>query len=95
MKTFTKFGVQIPEILLPKNIDLKTWSVIACDQYTQDKAYWKKAEETAGSAPSTLNLIYPEVYLNESDKDERIGKIQKTMKEYLSDGIFNSEEKAD
>lgn len=94
MKTFTKFGVQIPEILLPKNIDLKTWSVIACDQYTQDKDYWKKAEETAGSAPSTLNLIYPEVYLNESDKDERIGKIQKTMKEYLSDGIFNSEEEA-
>jgi uncharacterized protein (DUF1015 family) len=94
MKTFTKFGVQIPEILLPKNIDLKTWSVIACDQYTQDKDYWKKAAETAGTKPSTLNLIYPEVYLNEADKDERIAKIQKTMKEYISSGIFEAAEEA-
>ena len=94
MKTFTKFGVQIPEILLPKNIDLKTWSVIACDQYTQDKEYWAEAAKTAGKNPSTLNLIYPEVYLNESDKDERIAKIQKTMKEYLSDGIFEESEEA-
>jgi len=94
MKTFTKFGVQIPEILLPKTIDLKTWSVIACDQYTQDKDYWKKAAEIAGNNPSTLNLIYPEVYLNESDKEERLSKIQKTMKEYLSAGIFEANEEA-
>ncbi len=92
MKTFSKFGVQIPEILLPKNIDLTTWSVIACDQYTQDKDYWKKAEETAGSKPSTLNLIYPEVYLNESDKEKRIEKIQKTMKDYIASGIFQARE---
>lgn len=94
MKTFSKFGVQIPEILLPKKIDLKTWSVIACDQYTQDKDYWKKAAEIAGTNPSSLNLIYPEVYLNESNKDERISQIQKTMKEYLSAGIFESTEQA-
>ena len=92
MKTFSKFGVQIPEILLPKKLDLKTWAVIACDQYTQDKDYWKKAAEIAGSAPSTLNLIFPEVNLNDSDKDERIQKIQKTMKDYLSEGIFDSDE---
>ena len=92
MKTFSKFGVQIPEILLPKKLDLKTWAVIACDQYTQDKDYWKRAAEIAGSAPSTLNLIFPEVNLNDSDKDERIQKIQKTMKDYLSEGIFDSSE---
>ena len=88
MKAFEKYGISIPEILLPKNIDLSSWSVIACDQYTQDKAYWKKAEEYAAHRPSTLNLIFPEVYLGEDNKEERIEKIQKTMKDYLSDGVF-------
>ena len=92
MKTFAEYGVQIPEILLPKNIDLKSWSVIACDQYTQDKPYWKKAAQSAGANPSTLNLIFPEVYLNDGDGDERIKKIHETMKSYLDSGIFESGE---
>ena len=49
MKKLEDLGLRIPEILLPKNIDLSTWSVIACDQYTQDKDYWKNVEEKAGS----------------------------------------------
>ena len=92
MKTFAKYGVQIPEILLPKTIDLKSWSVIACDQYTQDKAYWNTAAECAGSQPSTLNLIFPEVYLNDGNGDERIKKIKETMNFYLDSGIFTSQE---
>lgn len=92
MKNLSKFGVQIPDILLPKNVDLKTWAVIACDQYTQEKDYWMKAAEIAGDKPSTLNLIFPEVYLNESDRDERIGKIKRTMRDYLSKGIFDENE---
>lgn len=82
------FGISVPEILLPKNIDTKTWSVIACDQYTQDLDYWKKVEETVGKNPSTLNLILPEVYLASNDKTQRIEKIRKAMKEYLD--IFDS-----
>ncbi|MCR4733553.1 MAG: DUF1015 domain-containing protein [Treponema sp.] len=93
MKTIEELGLRIPEILLPKNIDVKTWSVIACDQYTQDKAYWKKVEETAANNPSTLNLILPEVYLNSPDKPERIAKIRSTMKNYLDSGIFAEAEK--
>ncbi len=88
MKAFEKYGVSVPEILLPKNIDLSTWSVIACDQYTQDKAYWEKAAETAKGKPSALNLIFPEVYLGDSGKDERILKIQSTMKSYIDSGVF-------
>jgi uncharacterized protein (DUF1015 family) len=88
MKKIEEYGIRVPEILLPKNIDVKSWSVIACDQYTQDLDYWKKAEAAAAGKPSTLNLILPEVYLGSPDKPERIEKIRKTMKEYLEGDVF-------
>ena len=88
MKKLEDLGLRIPEILLPKNIDLSTWSVIACDQYTQDKDYWKNVEEKAGNKPSTLKLILPEVYLGSPDKADRIKKIRQSMKEYLDTGVF-------
>lgn len=88
MKKLEELGLRIPEILLPKNIDLSTWSVIACDQYTQDKDYWKNVEERAGKNPSTLNLILPEVYLGSPDKADRIKKIRQTMNDYLNTGVF-------
>ncbi len=86
MKKIEDFGIRVPEILLPKNIDVKSWSVIACDQYTQDLDYWKKAEAAAAGKPSTLNLILPEVYLNSPDKPARIEKIRETMKSYIAEG---------
>ena len=88
MKKIEDFGLSIPEILLPKNIDVSSWSVIACDQYTQDLDYWKRAEAAAAGKPSTLNLILPEVYLNSPDKPARIEKIRKTMQEYLDGSVF-------
>ena len=93
MKTFEEMGVKIPEILLPKNLDVETWSVVACDQYTQDRDYWKNVENTANGKPSTLNIILPEVYLNDADKEQRIKKIRSSMKEYIESGIFDSPEK--
>ena len=86
MKKIEDFGIRVPEILLPKNIDVKSWSVIACDQYTQDLDYWKKAEAAAAGKPSTLNLILPEVYLISPDKPARIEKIRKTLKSYIAEG---------
>jgi hypothetical protein len=78
-------GLAVPELLLPKpGIDLSTWAVIACDQFTQDRAYWDALRSAVGDAPSTLNLIYPEVYLNDSDRAERIASIHKTMRGYLA-----------
>jgi len=94
MKKIEELGLRIPEILLPKNIDVSTWSVIACDQYTQDKEYWKKVEKTAEGKASTLNLILPEVYLNDADKPERIKKIRQTMKDYLDGDVFAPAKKA-
>ena len=88
MKKIEELGLRVPKILLPKNIDLKSWSVIACDQYTQDKEYWKNVEKNASGKPSTLNLILPEIYLNSPDKTERIANIRKSMRKYLDEGVF-------
>ena len=90
MKKIEEFGLRVPEILLPANVDLSKWSVIACDQYTQDLDYWKKTEASTCGEPSTLNLILPEVYLNSPDKPERIKKIRETMKAYLGGDVFAS-----
>ncbi len=89
---FPAIGLQAPKILLPsKTADMRRWSVIACDQYTSDESYWQRlAVETAGS-PSTLNLIFPEVYLEEDDVDERIKAINQTMEKYLADGILQEQ----
>lgn len=76
------------DILLPQNIDMEKWSVVACDQYTSEPEYWEKTEEIVGNAPSTLRLILPEVYLEDSNVDERISDIHKNMEKYIADGIF-------
>jgi len=89
---FRKLGVEIPEILLPNNqVNLEKWAVVACDQYTSQPEYWKKVEEIVGNQPSTLRLIYPEIYLDEPDKDKRIDLINKTMKQYISADVFKIE----
>ena len=90
-----KLGVSIPKILLPKSgTDMKKWAVVACDQYTSEPEYWKKVEDYVASAPSTLNLIFPEVYLEDSDSGARIKKIQAAMREYLDKNIIQEEEPA-
>ena len=77
--------LKVPEILLPKKgIDLKKWSVIACDQFTSDKKYWAKLEDYCGDT-STLRITYPEIYLNDN-QDERIKTINETMQKYLDNG---------
>lgn len=86
-QTFKKYGLAVPDILLPRaGIDLSRWAVIACDQFTQDRAYWKKAADYAGGAPSTLNLILPEVYLEDSDRAQRLASIRAKMREYRTGG---------
>lgn len=58
-------------ILLPKDgIDMEKWSVIACDQYTSQADYWKTVEEFVGDAPSTLNVVFPEIYLGNKKNDK-------------------------
>ena len=78
-------------ILLPsEQIPLEQWGCIACDQFTSDRDYWKRAEETVGTDPSTLNLILPEVYLEDGDADARIAKIHAAMDEYIQKVLTRS-----
>ena len=84
------FGVNIPKIILPvKGVDLQKWAVIACDQYTQDAAYWEGVASFVGDAPSTLNMIYPEIHLDSGDRAGRIERIHKTMRTYV-EKIYSS-----
>ena len=75
-------------ILLPKNIDMTKWSVVACDQYTSEMDYWNRVEEIVGDSPSTLRITLPEIFLEDSDVNERINKINNTMKEYMDSDLF-------
>lgn len=77
------------DILLPKSgTDMTKWSVVACDQYTSEPEYWDAVSEFAGSAPSTLHLTFPEIYLEDGDGEARIEKINETMLSYISSGVF-------
>jgi hypothetical protein len=84
----SELGIEIPEVLLPREVDLSRWAVIACDQFTQDRAYWEKAREAAGGKPSALNLIFPEAFLADDDHAARIGDIHRAMQDYASGGVF-------
>lgn len=75
-------------ILLPKNTDMTKWSVIACDQYTSEPEYWKEVEGIVGNEPSTLKLTLPEIYLNNSDVNEKIAKIDDYMNELVNQDFF-------
>ena len=74
-------------ILLPKQ-NFEAWSVIACDQFTSNEEYWQSVKERAGENPTTLNLIYPEVYLGKTDAKEMTENINNAMQKYVADGIF-------
>lgn len=74
------------DILLPKG-DFEKWSVIACDQYTSQPDYWKETRDIVGETPSALNIILPEAFL-EDDNSKAISAVNKTMENYLENGIF-------
>ena len=89
MRTISELGFAVPEILIPqKGSDLKKWAVIACDQYTSEPEYWADCEKEVGQAPSTLNLVLPEVYLGTEKETEKLDSIAKTAGRYLEGGIL-------
>lgn len=86
----TKISVKVPEILLPDaSVDMSKWAVVACDQYTSEPDYWEGVKKATDGSPSTLNIIFPEVYLSKDNKPI-IESINKTMYEYLDNGVLKS-----
>ena len=84
-----RLGILVSEVLLPRrDIDLSKWAVIACDQHTSNPEYWNEVAETADDAPSTLHLVFPEVYLEDGDLDARVATIRSSMEQYLAEGIL-------
>ncbi len=84
-------AIKIPQILLPKSADMHIWSVNACDQFTSDEKYWEELDKLVGDKPSTLRLIYPEIYLKDNP-EKRIAEINAHMRGYLNGGVFEKVE---
>src|ERR1051325_3900755 len=93
MKIISDIAIQIPQVYLPKpGTDLTKWAVIACDQFTSQPEYWNEVEKIVGDAPSTLNLTFPEVYLEKPGGEERIRNIQSSMRKYMEEGILQPQD---
>jgi len=89
MKQTNCIGISNPIILIPKpGIDLQKWAVIACDQFTSEPEYWEQVAEIVGDAPSTLNIVLPELYLNTPGEEKRILNTISTMQDYLQKNMF-------
>lgn len=74
------------DILIPTNVDMNKWSVVACDQYTSQPEYWQRVRAFIGDAPSTLNLILPEAELENAAP----AAVNKTMTDYMSKDLFRT-----
>ena len=79
-------------ILMPQVDSMKKWAVIACDQFSSQPEYWDEVKEYVGNTPSTLHLMLPEAYLGSEEEDEKIRKIQSTMKNYADDHLLKTYE---
>lgn len=87
----SKLALNPADIMLPKeNIDLNKWAVVACDQYTSNREYWQRVKDFISDSPSTLNLIYPEVYLEDGNEEKVISSINDNMSQYVKNNIFDT-----
>lgn len=86
---FDDIALAVPHILLPgAGVDLSKWAVIACDQHTSQPGYWEEVANHVGDAPSSLQLIYPEVFLEAADRHRRIEAIHEAMRSFVDDGLL-------
>ena len=84
---WTDLLVRPGEMLLPRrDLDLRLWACVACDQFTSQPRYWKDVAALVGDRPSALRLILPECCLAEADK--RIPPIHEEMRRFLDQGVL-------
>jgi len=85
----SRIGLHVPEILLPgEGTDMQKWAVVACDQYTSQPEYWERAGRFVNHAPSTLNMILPEVFLETPKEAALVSEINENMNRYLENNIL-------
>lgn len=80
------------DILIPKTDDMTAWSVVACDQYTSEPAYWEEVEKLTKGKLSTYHLVLPELYLEQDGVDEKIKNINDAMADYCKSDVFKKYE---
>ena len=81
--------VKASHILLPrKGVDMSKYAVIACDQYTSNIPYWDSLKSYIGDEPSTFHMIYPEAYLENTNKAEYIKNINNHIDNYLKNNVL-------
>lgn len=78
------------DILLPKNVSMRQWACIACDQFSSQMDYWQRVKAYTADAPSTYHMIYPEALLRQGAPESRLASIHQTMRDYLEQGIFET-----
>lgn len=80
-------GICPPDVLLPRAPFLgRFWPVVALDQYTSQPEAWEAAEREIGAHPSTLRLVVPEAFLEETEARSR--KVNEAMADYLRRDLF-------
>ena len=79
-------------ILMPQVDSMKKWAVIACDQFSSQPEYWDEVKKYVGKEPSTLHLMLPEADLGSEEEDDKIRKIQSTMKNYVDNHLLKTYE---
>lgn len=80
-------GIAPADILLPREAYLNPhWPVVALDQYTSQPEIWQAVEREIGDAPSTLRLIVPEAFLDETEPRSRA--VLEATADYLARDIF-------
>lgn len=89
-KVFSKAKIMLPK----EGTDMSKWSVVACDQYTSEPEYWQAAADYVGDAPSMLNMVLPEVYLEAPDVADRIKNACANMERYIAEGVMVESEPA-
>lgn len=87
IKLLNDVGLSIKEIFLPKD-NFEKFSVIAVDQFVENRKYWEDVKKFVGDSKSSLNIVFPETYL--PFNADNLQKIKNTMDEYFIDGTLKS-----
>ncbi len=87
MTDWKPLGIAPATFLLPKAQHLNPyWPIIACDQYTSQPDIWQEVDREVAQRPSTLRLIVPEAFLEETQTRNR--QVLEAMTGYLAEGLL-------